>query len=668
VTPGLRIGRYEVGERLGKGGFGVVHLARDVELGRDVAIKFLKPEYSTREQVVQRFLREARAAATIGHAGIVIVFECGVVTGTGRTDGTAYIVMERLQGETLGERIQNVKVFPVAMTLAIGRQLATALHAAHSAGIIHRDLKPDNVFLIRDPAVVGGERCKILDFGIAKLADPGPGGVHTHSQMILGTPRYMSPEQARSAAKVDARSDIYSLGCMLYEMICSRTPFDGITGDVLIKHQSEEVVPPRELMENVPEALDALIVRMLEKQPDARPPTMQAIDDALAAVVAPARVPSLPALIAKSRPNRREERASSTLIEPPAPPPPPPRSDGDELAIPRPRFDAREVAGMIARGTIDSPRDSTMQLPPPRRQLAGLVALGVVALVGIVIVILIAQRSESPTPQTTISETPPPPVDAARLVDAAPTLTSERHRLIAECDAAQRAKDWKALQGCGRALATIALVDGQRYVDLALEEVVNEGNMQRLLGTDDFFLARSAAASIAPTSVYRADANAALATIEQKLVDTKVAELDQLAKARACAKHAAALREITTVYGKEIGDEVRTHAPSCSKSGDAVVVADVDIDPEPEADDSINCKDTEAVAETEARGDAQVNSGRYSLALTSFELMLRCKPAIVTKAYLAACKGKQFAKAKRYFKQLPRSLAQICLNQGFDPR
>ncbi len=144
MTPGLRIGKYEVGARLGKGSFGVVHLAVDVELGREVAIKFLRPEFLMRDHIVQRFIREARAAAKIGHPGIVTVFECGQVLGTNtKVDGTAYIVMERLGGESLGERIAAKTRFDYPSIIAIGRQLATALQAAHAAGIIHRDLKPD---------------------------------------------------------------------------------------------------------------------------------------------------------------------------------------------------------------------------------------------------------------------------------------------------------------------------------------------------------------------------------------------------------------------------------------------------------------------------------------------------------------------------------------------
>ncbi len=315
VTPGLRIGKYEVGGVLGKGSFGVVYLARDVELGREVAIKFLRPEFLMRDHIAQRFLQEARAAAKIGHPGIVTVFECGLVSGTGtKTDGTAYIVMERLQGDSLGDRIAAKAELSYRTIVAIGRQLAAALHAAHAAGIIHRDLKPDNVFLIPDVAIIGGERVKVLDFGIAKLDDPGPGGVHTHSRMILGTPRYMSPEQARSSTNVDARSDIYALGCMLYELISGRAPFEGDGGDIMFHHQATAVPPVSSLIGNVPEALDKLLRSMLEKPLDKRPPTMQAVDAALGAITGGDAMPA-----ARSK-KFVDQRVITGVVEPPRPP------------------------------------------------------------------------------------------------------------------------------------------------------------------------------------------------------------------------------------------------------------------------------------------------------------------------------------------------------------
>jgi tetratricopeptide (TPR) repeat protein len=276
---GTRLGKYELGQELGRGGFGTIHIARDHELGRDVAIKLLRREHAFKEHVVQRFLQEARAAARINHPGIVTVFESGIAPG-----GDVYMAMELLAGETLSQRLKRTGPLPPAMAIELARQMASALAAAHDAGIIHRDLKPANVFLVRDPVVTGGERVKVLDFGIAKLVDDFGSNMQTHSMVMLGTPMYMSPEQCKSSAKVDARSDIYALGCMLFEMLVGKTPFDGDSGELIAKHQ---LIPPptvRSTAPHVPETLSLLVASMLAKSPNERPPTMHAVVDTLDAI------------------------------------------------------------------------------------------------------------------------------------------------------------------------------------------------------------------------------------------------------------------------------------------------------------------------------------------------------------------------------------------------
>jgi serine/threonine protein kinase len=214
LAVGTRVGKYELTRSLGQGGFGEVFVARD----RDCALKFLLPEHTTKPEILQRFLQEARSAAKIDHGGIVTVFECGQVSGT------AYIAMELLKGESLAQRIARGRL-DSKLAVEIVRQLASALGAAHEAGIVHRDLKPDNVFLVPDTVSPIGERVKILDFGIAKLGEAQASSVKTASMMIFGTPRYMSPEQCRSTANVDARTDIYALGVMFFEMLCGEPPF-----------------------------------------------------------------------------------------------------------------------------------------------------------------------------------------------------------------------------------------------------------------------------------------------------------------------------------------------------------------------------------------------------------------------------------------------------------
>jgi tRNA A-37 threonylcarbamoyl transferase component Bud32 len=282
---GLRVGRYEVVRKLGQGGFGILYVGRDVELDREVALKFLRPEHLTRPDVVQRFLQEARSAAKIQHAGIVTVFECGQVIGTGtRADDTVYIAMELLHGESLHVRLKRERRLAPDLAVNITRQVCSALMAAHAAGIVHRDLKPDNLFLVPDSAVRGGVRVKILDFGVAKLADGQfDSGVRTHSAMLLGTPMYMSPEQCKSSAKVDHRSDIYAVGCILFQLLCGRAPYEGDAGELIAQHQLAPIPTPRSFAPDVPPPLEALVTHMLAKAPDERP-SMDAVESALASL------------------------------------------------------------------------------------------------------------------------------------------------------------------------------------------------------------------------------------------------------------------------------------------------------------------------------------------------------------------------------------------------
>ena len=275
LAPGSRIGKYELRQRLGTGTFGLVFTARDLDLDRDVAFKVLNPTHVTNRDVVQRFLQEARASARIQHPGIVTVFDFGRLPSS--IGETAYITMELLQGESLMNRLNRSGRLAPEIACEIARQLASALDAAHRADVLHRDLKPDNIYLVPDPAVPSGERAKVLDFGLAKLGRHG----HTISNTIFGTPRYMSPEQCRSSGEIDQRSDIYSLGCILFELLTGRTPFDGDLRQLIERHQ--RTMPPRakSFAPEISQGLDDLIDCMLAKDPAARPQTMAALQRAL---------------------------------------------------------------------------------------------------------------------------------------------------------------------------------------------------------------------------------------------------------------------------------------------------------------------------------------------------------------------------------------------------
>ena len=258
------LGSYRIVEPIGKGGMGVVYRAEHVVLGRKAAVKLLLPESSRDTDLVQRFFNEARAAAKIQHRGLVEVLDYGH-----HSDGSAYIVMELLVGESLAARIERERMLAITTALAITRQVASALYAAHEQDIIHRDLKPENIYLVPDTDAPAGLRVKVLDFGIAKLAGSDEKrSVKTKTGAVFGTPRYMSPEQCKNATNVDARSDIYALGCILHEMVIGRAPFDYDNwGELIAAHIYVTPKPPRQLNANVPAAVEAIIMRALAKEP-----------------------------------------------------------------------------------------------------------------------------------------------------------------------------------------------------------------------------------------------------------------------------------------------------------------------------------------------------------------------------------------------------------------
>jgi serine/threonine protein kinase len=682
TTIGLRVGRYEVGERLGKGGFGVVHIARDIELGREVAIKFLRPEYMTRLNVVQRFLQEARASAKIGHPGIVTVFECGQIQGVGaRLDGTAYIVMERLYGESLGDRISTRGRLPSIAAIGIARQLAAALHVAHDAGIIHRDLKPDNVFLVKDAAVVGGERVKILDFGVAKLSDPDPDeNPNTHSQMMLGTPRYMSPEQARAAAKVDHRTDIYALGCLLYELVCGKPPFSGDVGDVLIAHQTAPITPPREIVTSIPAALDELIVRMLAKDPDARPPTMRAVDDALDGVYS--------SLAPKKRAKTAPDEEKTIPREPPTIPEAEWRPMHEESTIRHPanvstlRPDdddktTRRVDPNPLEVALETPMslEATMVRRPIAPWWRWRFAIGAAAAVlsGVIVFLLLRKPSAREPARGSAPTLVPPDATREQPVavvgpDAAPPADDLTSRLSLRCKQAQFDKNWGELEDCGRALAKTTPVEGNDYVAKASREARNEiklRELSRALEASSFRTAAKLLEDIPADSVYRNAAVTAFDAAKGSTLDIAVRDLNVLSAARDCAKHAAKLRQLEQTYGPEIADEARLVARPC-KAGTTATPPP----PDPGLPTPLDACDKATVEAEERRGDSSLSVGNFSAALAAFESVVKCRPEIVRKAYLAACRTKAFPKAKRYWKLAGsnEALAQICMKEGYDPR
>jgi serine/threonine-protein kinase len=256
-------GRYVLRGLLGHGGMGAVYEAEHLGLGKRAAIKFVDAEFATDEQVVARFAREARAMSAVESAHIVTVFDVGTEAGR------PYLVMELLRGEDLGQRLRRTARLPLGEAMHVVAQVLKGLARAHAAGIIHRDLKPDNVFLVRhdtDPMFA-----KIVDFGVSKIERPRA-GTHplalTGRGTVLGTPFYMSPEQAQASADVDARSDLYSVGAILFECLTGRPPHTGESYEqVMLSICMRDAPAVRALDPSIPEGVSAFVSRALARDP-----------------------------------------------------------------------------------------------------------------------------------------------------------------------------------------------------------------------------------------------------------------------------------------------------------------------------------------------------------------------------------------------------------------
>jgi serine/threonine-protein kinase len=390
-------GRYRIIRVLGQGGMGMVFLAEHTLIHRRVAIKILHKELATDADVVKRFMNEARAAGTLGHPNIV------ESTDMGYTDNRVpYIVFEYLEGTLLTDEIYRVGGLPVRRAVRIAQQIASALHAAHSARIVHRDLKSDNIFLAdRDDTL---DHVKVLDFGISRFLSAD--NEETRRNIVMGTPEFMAPEQITAPALVDLRADVYALGVILYEMLTARRPFSNDEDPRTLLHRIVHNDPPPLHRPEVPRALDDLVMRLLAKSPDDRYRSMSDVGAVLDSFTTQGDTQ-------QPRTTRPVHAiASDQLRDPPSDPP------GDQLpasAAETPRPASHEIA-----------RVATLLSTNKRRWLPVAIAGGglAVGLLGLAFGLSSGGSAESaatgPIHPESIKPPPPPPAPPDRRPDKVP--------------------------------------------------------------------------------------------------------------------------------------------------------------------------------------------------------------------------------------------------------
>lgn len=523
---GRTLGAYRIGARLGAGGIGAVYEATHVRTGRRYAIKVLLPESALEPNALRRFRREAEALARLGHASIVAVHDFDVTD-----DGIAFLVMDRLDGEDLAARLERGPL-PLDTTLRIFDEIADALAAAHEAGILHRDLKPSNVFLARRPGAP--ERAVLLDFGLAKMADATESQRLTATGAAMGTPMYMSPEQAQGI-EVDQRTDVYSLAAILFEMVTGAPPFMGPTVTAILAKVLTHPPPPlRSVHPAAPEVLDPVIRGALAKSPAERPPTVRAFK---AQVLRSATAVAATTPLTAGRPSV------------------PPTMLAQGQVTPSPGSAADHVAAATPATVTPPPREpSPAARSHPGRsarlaQWAGL-AIGLTAGIGAVAWFALREPgdADAPTPIVpaevrvagpAIAEPPPDaasPPDASRTSDASPPADSSEAMRSAPTPATRRRAPSKSSRNA--LTAPPAILDQQPG-------------------------ASSGMASGAPPSG-GAGSVATLRAIESNLAAARASATEGIARAQAKIERLAAALPAVAALRRNLGS-ARTRPPLCDR-------------------------------------------------------------------------------------------------------
>ncbi|HEX8472473.1 MAG TPA: protein kinase [Pyrinomonadaceae bacterium] len=407
-------GKYRVEERLDEGGMGTVYRATHILMEKTVAIKVLHPSLAADDKIVARFTREARAASRISHPHALNVTDFGE-----SENGIVFLVMEYLRGRTLKDVIRSEGPMPLPRVVEIIRQMCGALDAAHAEGVVHRDLKSDNIML---EETGGGDWAKVLDFGIAKIQEPigtqDPG--LTAPNLIIGTPQYMSPEQCSQASEIDARSDIYSLGVILYEMLVGHVPFTGDSPTaIMMKHLQEPAPSVMEERADVPPAVGRVVLRALSKRPEDRQQSAGELSEQLS-LAATGEEASATAAATVAAPAETSLGDTNRIVVPTSPNEAPrmtANEEHDEATVvhTRPLTSEQEIPSILAADTAPPPASSFN----PLRIIVPALAL----LVVVFGVVYFLQRNSGGTTQ---EQNEPLAIDPqGQPVQAAPPATGE---------------------------------------------------------------------------------------------------------------------------------------------------------------------------------------------------------------------------------------------------